>query len=99
MTMFGFIRDSINSDSPEKDIPRHISEMSIIYQLFAGRSDIDIYASVKNGRIGFSILHEKEDDAIALEQKLNGSHYTAYGITYRLKAKTNKNSVYITLVQ
>ena len=55
--MFDFVKDSINYDSPITDIPRHMPEVSIVYQLFAGRSDIDIYASVKNGKIGFSILH------------------------------------------
>lgn len=93
--MFEFIRDSINSDSPELDIPKHISEVSVMYRLFAGRSDIDIYASVKDDVIGFSILSEKEDDARSLKQMLNGSHYTAYGSTFSIQAKTYKNTVHI----
>ena len=97
MTMFDFVKDSINYDSPITDIPRHMPEVSIVYQLFAGRSDIDIYASVRNGKIGFSILHEKEDDANELKQKLNGSHYTAYGTTYHIRARCRKNTVYLSM--
>lgn len=97
MTMFDFVKDSINSDHPELDIPKHISEVAVMYRLFAGRSDIDIYASVKNGKIGFSILSEKEDEAQNLKQMLNGSHYAAYGSKFAIEARTRKNTVYITM--
>jgi hypothetical protein len=68
-----------------------------MYKLFRAKTDVDIYTSIANGNIGFSVLYEKEDEANELKQKLNGSHYTAYGRTYNLKAKNRKNTVYITM--
>lgn len=92
MTMFDFIRDAINIDNPAQNIPGHLPELSLMYHLFAGRSDIDIYTSVKDGVIGFSVLSEKEDDARNLKQVLDNTHHTAYGVSYLIKAKLYSNN-------
>lgn len=95
--MIDFIRDTINLDNPVIDIPKHIAEVSVMYRLFAGKPDVDIYASTKDGVIGFSVLSEKEDDACNLKKMLNGSHYTAYGSTFMIQARVHKNTVHIAM--
>lgn len=100
ISRFDFIKDVISSDNPTYDFTHHFNEISVLYGIFGGRSDIDIFASKERGRFGFSILLEKEDEAQTLKTKYDGFKYNVYGETYRLKAKLSKaDTVFISMAK
>lgn len=93
-----FIKDIISFDNPTQDIPRYFNEISILYNIIGGRSDIDIFTSKERGKFGFSILVEREEEALSLRDRYNGYRYNIYGESYTLKTKLSKSdTVFITM--
>lgn len=91
ISRFDFIKDTISSDNPAYDFTHHFNEISVLYGIVGGRSDIDVVTSKEKGKFGFSILLEKEEEAQTLKSRCDGSKYTVYGESYTLRAKMSKS--------
>lgn len=72
---------SITSDNLQEDISRHFDKVMALKYLIGGRSDTDIRVSDVNGKFGFSVLLEKEEEAIRLSEKFNNTSLESYGKT------------------
>jgi len=98
ISRYEFIKDSISSDNPTHDLSHYYDEMSVLYYLIGGRSDIDIFTGKDKGKFGFSLLLEKEESASILQTRCNGAKYNVYGESYKIKAKISKpNTVFLTI--
>ena len=93
-----FIRDIVSFDNPVQDITNHFNELNVLYSIVGGRSDVDIVSSKQHGKFGFSLLMEKEEDAMKFRDMYNGFTYSVYGEIYSVKTKLSKpDTVFITM--
>lgn len=95
LTKFDFIKD-INADNPTRIFTRFFPQVSVMYYLLKGRSDVDIYAAEDPyGDVQFSVLAEQESSAKEIQQYIEGNHFRVYGTDYMLNASQHKNTVTI----
>ena len=93
--MYEFIKDNINSDRPEKEIPRHLPQVAVLYYLFNGRPQFDFYTAEVDGKFGFYILSENDEDIQSLRDSIDKTPFTVYGHTFLVCAKVIKNKVFV----
>lgn len=85
-----FIKDVVSFDNPGKELPKHYNELSVLYSICSGRSDVDIFTSKRKGKFGFAISMKKDEDALDFRRHYDGYTYTVYGDKYRVKARMSK---------
>lgn len=91
---------SITSDNLPNDVSRHFDKVMALRYLIGGRSDVDIRVSEINGKFGFSVLIEKEEEAIRLSDKFNNTTLESYGKTlYVQSSLENENCISILLTK
>lgn len=91
--MFNSVQDfvqSIESDNLPEDIARHFDKVMALRHLIGGRTDTDIRVDKIEGKFGFSVVVEKEEEATRLSDMINGKIIECYGKTlYAKSAKEN----------
>ena len=95
MTKFDFIKD-IDTDNPTRIFTRFLPQVSVMYYLIGGRSDVDVYAAEDPyGDVQFSVLAEQESSAKDIQKYIEGNHFRVYGVDFLLHASQHKNTVTI----
>lgn len=94
---------SITSDDIANDVSHHLDRFDTLYYMMgaAKRAKTDICTTYgKDGKLGFSLLVEREEDAPVLAEQLDGIQYTSYGTCLYVRAKAkNKDCVSISMTK
>ena len=86
-----FVKDIISFDNPGKELAKHYNEISVLYSICSGRSDVDIFTSKRKGKFGFAVSMKKDEAALKFRRCYDGYTYTVYGDTYRVRARMAKS--------
>lgn len=70
---------SIGSDNLADDVARHFDKVIGLYYLIGERPDLDINIAKIDGKFGFSVLVEKEENATNLAEQFDGTNFKCYG--------------------
>lgn len=81
----------IDSDNLPVSISHHFDEVTVLYRLIGGRSDVDICTNEKGNNFGFSILTEQEEVANKIHNLLNKNNFVVYGKSLTAYCKREKN--------
>lgn len=99
--MFNSVQDfvqSIESDNLPEDIGRHFDKVMALKYLIGGRTDTDIRIDNIDGKFGFSVVVEKEEEATRLSDMINDKVVECYGKTLYVKSAKENDCCFSVLI-
>ena len=83
----------IDSDDLSAVIANFFDEIMVLYNLIGGRQDLKIQSDGSATAATFTLIMETVDDAQELYEKLNGTDFSVYGITFSISMNVSKNAI------
>ncbi len=83
----------IDSDDLSAVIANFFDEIMVLYNLVGGRQDLRIQSDGSATTATFTLIMETVDEAQELYEKLNGTDFRVYGITFGISMDVSENAI------